>query len=79
VSTNDRGYLNIRTSITINHHLNGQSMNSHLIFKCPMSHDTMNYTLKAHVCYFVLMIGLDYLYSLYADFYTSENIFNIET
>jgi hypothetical protein len=46
-----------------------------LIFKCPMSHGTMNYTLKAHVCYFVLMIGLlHYLYSLHADFYTSENI-----
>ena len=32
-----------------------------------MSHDTMNYTLKAHVCYFVLMIGLlHYLYSKHA-------------
>jgi hypothetical protein len=36
--------------------------------------------MKAHVYYFVLMIGiLDYLYSLHADFYTSENIINIET
>ena len=26
-----------------------------LIFKCSMSHGTMKYTLKAHVCYFVLM------------------------
>ena len=40
-----------------------------------MSHGTMEYTLKAHVCYFVL----HYLYSLHADFYTSENIINIET
>ena len=33
-------------------------MSSLLLFKCPMSHGTMKYTLKAHVCYFVLMIGL---------------------
>ena len=40
----------------------------------------MKYTLKAHVSYFVLMVGLfHYLYSLHADFYTSENIINIET
>jgi hypothetical protein len=50
-------------------------MSSLLIFKCHMSHGTMEYTLKAHVCYFVL----HYLYSLHADFYTSENIINIET
>jgi hypothetical protein len=40
-----------------------------------MSHGTMKYTLKAHICYFGLMVGLlHYLYSLHADFYTSENI-----
>ena len=45
-----------------------------------MSHGTMKYTLKAHVCYFVLMVRLlHYLYSLHANFYTSENIINIET
>ena len=45
-----------------------------------MSHDTMKYTLKAHICYFGLMVGLlHYLYSLHADFYTSENIINTET
>jgi hypothetical protein len=27
-------------------------MSSFLIFKCPMSHGTVKYTLKAHVCYF---------------------------
>jgi len=44
-----------------------------------MSHGTMKYTLKAHVYYFVLMVGLlHYLYSLQVDFYTSENIINIE-
>ena len=54
-------------------------MSSLLIFKCPMSHGTMQYTLKAHVCYFVLMVGLlHYLYSLHADVHTSENIINIE-
>jgi hypothetical protein len=37
---------------------NGQLMSSLLIFKCPMSHGTMKYTMKAHVCYFALMIGL---------------------
>jgi hypothetical protein len=43
-----------------------------------MSHGTMKYTLKAHVCYFVLMVRLlHYLYSLHPDFYTSENIINI--
>jgi hypothetical protein len=47
-----------RTSITIDYHLNGQLMNGLLIFKCPMSHGTMKYTLKAHVCCFVLMAGL---------------------
>ena len=36
--------------MTIDHHLNGQLMSSLLIFKCPMSHGTMKYTLKAHVC-----------------------------
>jgi REP element-mobilizing transposase RayT len=35
---------------------------------------------KAHVCYFVLMVGLlHYLFSLHANFYTSENIINVET
>jgi hypothetical protein len=35
--------------------------------------------LKAHVCYFALMVGLlHYLYSLHPDFYTLENIINIE-
>jgi hypothetical protein len=44
-----------------------------------MSHGTMKYTLKAHVCYFVLMVGLfHYLYSLHVELYTSENIINIE-
>jgi len=33
-------------------------MNKLLIFKCPLSHGTMKYTLKAHVCYFVLMVWL---------------------
>ena len=33
----------------------GQLMRSLLIFKCPMSHGTMKYTLKAHVYYFVFM------------------------
>jgi len=43
-----------------------------------MSHGTMKYTLKAHVCYFALMVGLlHYLYSLHADFLISENIINI--
>ena len=42
-----------------------------------MPHGTMKYTLKAHVCYFVLVVVLlHYLYSLHADFYTSENIIN---
>ena len=64
----------------IDYHLNGQLMISILIYKCPMSHGTMKYTLKAHVCYFVLIVGLLHcLYSLHADFYTSENIINIET
>ena len=68
-----------RTSITIDYHLNGQLMSGLLIFKCPMSHGTMKYTLKAHVCCFVLIAGLlHYMYSLHADFYT-ENIINIET
>jgi hypothetical protein len=45
---------------------------------CTMSHGTMKYTLKEHVCYFVLMVRLlHYLYSLHPDFYTSENIINI--
>jgi len=44
-----------------------------------MSHGTLKYTkkctLKAHVCCFVLIVGLlRYLYSLHADFYTSENM-----
>jgi hypothetical protein len=66
-----------RTSLTIGS-LNGQLMSSLLIFKCPMSHGIMKYTLKAHVCYFVLMVEfLHYLYSLHANFYTSENIINI--
>ena len=48
--------------------------------QCTMSHGTMKYTLKAHVSYFVLMVGLlYYLYSLHPDFYTLENIINIET
>jgi hypothetical protein len=43
-----------------------------------MSHGTMKYTLKAHVCYFALMVGLlHYLYSHLSDFYTSEDIINI--
>jgi hypothetical protein len=54
-------------------------MSSLLIFICPMSHGTMKYTkytLKAHVCYFVLMVGLlHYLYSLHADFYTLKTGF----
>jgi hypothetical protein len=55
-------------------------MSGPLIFKCPMSHGTMKYTLKAHVCCFVLVAGLlHYMYSLHADLYTSENIINIET
>ena len=37
---------------------NGQLMSSLLIFKCPMSHGIMKYTLKAHVCYFVLKVEL---------------------
>jgi hypothetical protein len=53
------------TNKLIDYHLNDQLMSSLLIFKCPMSHGTMKYTLKAHVCYFVLMVGLlHYLYSL---------------
>ena len=61
-------------------HLNDQLMSSLLIFKYSMSHGVMKYTLKAHVCYFVLMVGLlHYLYLLHANFYTSENIINIET
>jgi hypothetical protein len=44
-----------------------------------MSRGTMKYTLKAHVCYFVLMVWLIHdLYSLHPDFYTLENIINIE-
>jgi len=43
-----------------------------------MSHGTMKYTLKAHVCYFVLMVGLlHYLCSLHADLYISENIIKV--
>ena len=43
-------------------------MSSFLIFKCPMSHGTVKYTLKAHVCYFALMVGLlHYLYSLHPE------------
>ena len=58
-----------RISITIDYHLNGQVMSSLLIFKCSMSHGTMKYTLKAHVCYIVLMVGLlHYLHSLHVDF-----------
>jgi hypothetical protein len=47
-----------------------------------MSHGTMKYTLTAHLCYIVLMVGLlHYLHSLQAEFYTSENLnkINIET
>jgi hypothetical protein len=47
-----------------------------------MSHGTMKYTFKACVCHFVLMIWLlHYLYSLHysLNFYTSENIINLET
>jgi hypothetical protein len=57
-------------------------MSSLLIFKCILSHGTMKYTctLKAHVCYLVLMVGLlHYLYSLHADFYILENMINMET
>ena len=41
----------------------------------------MKYTLKAHFYYFVFMAWLlhYYLYSLHPDFYTLENIINIET
>ena len=40
----------------------------------------MKYTLKTDVCYFVLMAWLlHYLYSLHADFYTSENLINTQT
>ena len=54
-----------------------QLMSSLLIFKCPMSHGTMKYTLKAHVYYFVFMAWLlHHLYSLHPDFYTLENIIN---
>ena len=39
-----------------------------------MSHGTMKYTLKAHVCYFVLLVGLLlYLYSFHEDFKKSTN------
>ena len=55
-------------------------MSSLLIFKCPMSHDAMKYTFKAHVYYFVFVAWLlHYLYSLHPDFNTLENIINIET
>jgi hypothetical protein len=58
----------------------GQLMSSLLTFKCNMSHGTMKYTLKAHFYYFVFMAWLlHYLYSLHPDFYTLENIINIET
>jgi hypothetical protein len=43
------------------YHLNGQLMSSLLIFICRLSHGTMKYTLKAHVCYFILMVGLLHL------------------
>jgi len=34
-----------------------------------MSHGTMKYKFKAHVCYFVLMVRLlHYFYSIHADF-----------
>jgi hypothetical protein len=39
-----------RTSKTMDYHLNGQLVSSLLIFKWSMSHGTMKYTLKAHVC-----------------------------
>jgi hypothetical protein len=55
-------------------------MSSLLIFKGNMSHGTMKYTLKAHFYYFVFMAWLlHYLYSFHPDFYTLENIINIET
>ena len=39
----------------------------------------MKYTLKAHFYYFVFMAWLlHYLYSLHPDFYTLENIINID-
>jgi hypothetical protein len=42
-----------------------------------MSHGTMKYKMKAHDCYFALMVELlHYLYSVHADLYTSENIIN---
>jgi ribosomal protein L34 len=66
-----------RTSITIDYHLNGQLMSSLLIFKCTTSHGTMKSTLKPHVCYFVLIVGVlpvCYLCSLHPDFDTSENL-----
>ena len=53
-------------------------MSNFILFKCPMSHGTMKYTLRAHVCSFVLMVWLlQYLSSLHADIYT--NILKIET
>jgi len=57
-----------RTSITIDHHLNGQLMSSLLIFMCTMSHGTIRYTWKVHACFFVLTLFvltplLHYLYS----------------
>ena len=65
----------IKGPITIYYH---QLMTSLLIFKCPLSHVAMKYTLKAHVCYFVLMVGLlHYLYSLHADFFL--NIYRSQT
>jgi hypothetical protein len=58
----------------------GQLMSSLLIFRYNMSHGTMKSTLKAHFYYFVFMAWLlHYLYSLHPDFYTLENIINIET
>ena len=42
-----------------------------------MSHGKMKYKMKAHVCYFAFMVELlQHLYSVHADFYTSENIIN---
>jgi hypothetical protein len=49
-----------------------------LIFKCPISHGKMKYTLKAHVCYFALMVCLlHYLYSPHVYCYSFENIYQI--
>jgi hypothetical protein len=55
-------------------HINGKVHNVKIEEQEP------KYTLKKHVCYFVFMAWiLYYLYSLHQDFYTLENMINIET